>query len=257
MSTRDVPEDAKAIIDSLMMHRSVRTFTSQPIESEVIDRLVAAGTRASSSGNLQAYSVVKITDRGLRTSLTKLCGNQPQVCEAPAFLVFCADLHKVSLACRANGMDDRAVGEAESLLLAIVDAALVMQNVAIAAESLGLGICMIGAVRNSPRAIADALCLPKHVIAIAGLCIGWPVDGGSPKPRLPLEATLHENRYRCDDELWDLIARYDDVLSTWYTEQGKDQLLPRWSRAVSQHLQAASARAEVGHFLRDQGFLTA
>ncbi len=172
------------------------------------------------------------------------------------FLVFCADLHKLTLCCQEHGTKTDAVGEAEALLIAVIDAALVMQNVAVGAESLGLGICMIGAMRNHPNAVADLLHLPANVFAISGFCIGYPADDGEVKPRLPLAATLHTNCYRSDDELRKLISSYDETLTSWYADRNMHPKNPRWSAVMAKRLPTVARRAEVAECLKMQGFFS-
>ena len=246
----------RSLIDVQMAHRSVRSFTGEAIDENTLRRLLEAGTRASTSSNMQAYTVISITDTDLKTRIAGLCADQKQIHESAAFCVFCADLHKLVLACKLHNVSTDAVGQAEALLVAVVDVALVMQNVAIAAESLGFGICMIGAMRNHPPKVAEALHLPKNVMAIAGMCIGRPVDEGEVKPRFDLDATLHLNRYRSDDELVALLRAYDEQQVHWYQQRGMHTADPRWTAVMAKRLPAVEKRETVGRFLKQQGFLT-
>ncbi|MFQ5414748.1 MAG: NADPH-dependent oxidoreductase [Phycisphaerae bacterium] len=239
-----------------MAHRSVRSFTDEPLQGGVLELLVRAGTRASTSSNMQAYTIIAITDADLKAHMAGLCADQPQIHESAVFLAFCADLHRLTLACGMHGADTTAMGHAEALLVAVIDTALVMQNVAVAAESLGLGICMIGAMRNRPHDVADALKLPRGVVAVSGLCIGTPADHGDPRPRLPLDAVLHRNGYRDDDASAALIAEYDTILARWYAERDLHPSDPRWSAVMARRLPGIAARASVGTFLHDQGLNT-
>lgn len=241
-------------LDVIMSHRSVRAFTDQPLPSGLLETLVTAGTRASTSSNMQAYSVISVSEPTRKKKLAELCADQKQIHQSAAFLVFCADLHKLTHCCAMHDTDAAAAGQAEALLIAVIDAALVMQNVAIAAESHDLGICMIGAMRNDPFAVAELLNLPRHVMAIAGFCIGYPAEEGEVKPRLPLSATLHHERYRADDELERDIHTYDDQQSRWYAERDMHPRDPRWSSVMSRRLPKVTVRADVGRFLLEQGF---
>lgn len=245
----------RTVMETLANHRSVRGFTKETITGETVRSLVTAGTRASTSSNMQAYTVITIVDEGLKERLALLCGDQKQIHESAAFLVFCADLHKLTLACRMHQVETTAPGEAEALLVAVVDTALVMQNVAVAAESLGYGICMIGAMRNQPVEVGEMLELPKHVMAISGMCIGRPSEAGEVKPRLDLDATLHVNRYRSDEELEPLLKAYDETQAQWYEDRGMHMRDPRWTSVMSRRLPGMEKRRSVRRFLRDQGFL--
>lgn len=252
MDTSD--EVGDLVIDVLMRHRSIRAFTPEPLESGVLERLIAAGTRASTSSNMQAYTVVSISDPPLKARVAELCADQKQIHQSAAFLVFCADLHKLALACRLHDVEPTETGLPEALMLAVVDTALFMQNVAVAAESLGLGICMIGAIRNQPREIAEALRLPELVVAVSGLCIGNPAEAPALKPRMPLDAVLHRDGYHRDEQLSGLIAEYDEQMSRWYAEQGLHPRDPRWSAVIARRLPGVAKRAALGGFLREQGF---
>jgi FMN reductase (NADPH) len=249
------PSD-RSVIEVLMAHRSVRAFRDVPLEAGVLECLVEAGTRASTSANMQAYTVISLTEPALKKHIAGLCADQTQIHQSAAFLVFCADLHKLTLACQRHEVDAGDTAESEALLMAVIDTALVMQNVAVAAESLGLGICMIGAMRNHPYEVADALQLPPRVIALAGMCIGVPTGGGEVKPRLPLAATLHVNKYPADRELLDRIDEYDQIQAAWYAERAMHVDDARWSAVVSKRVPVFSRRKDVGRFLRDREFAT-
>lgn len=247
--------ESRSVIDVLHSHRSIRAFQDKPLPDGTLERLVEAGTRASTSSNMQAYTVIAVTDPSRKKRLAALCADQKQIHQSAAFLVFCADLHKLTICCRMHDAGHDAAREAEALLVAVIDTAPVMQNVAVAAESLGLGICMIGAMRNHPKDVVELLELPEHVFALSGFCIGYPAEDGDVKPRLPLEATLHINTYRPDDELKKLIEAYDETQSAWYAAHDLHPKDPRWSAVIAGRLPVAARRAEVAQCLRQQGFL--
>jgi len=248
-------QGGRSVIDVLMAHRSVRSFTDEPVDEATLRRLIEAGTRASTSSNMQAYTVIAVTDADLKKRLAGLCADQKQIHQSAAFCVFVADLHKLLLACSLHDVHTDAGGQPEALLVAVVDVALMMQNVAIAAESLGYGICMIGAMRNHPPEVAEALGLPDHAMAIAGMCIGRPADEGEIKPRIDLDATLHVNRYRSDDELVALLQAYDERQARWYQERGMHTADSRWTAVMAKRFPTVEKREAVGRFLEKQGFL--
>lgn len=237
-------------------HRSIRSFRPEPLPPGTVRMLVETGVRASTSSNMQACAVIHVDDPILKPQLAKLCADQKQIHESAAFLAFCADLHRLSVACELRGADAGAVGEAEALVMAVVDVALVMQNVAIAAESLGFGICMIGAIRNNPREVRDLLHLPPGVMGISGMCIGVPNESPDRKPRFPVGATLHANRYPAREEVERNIADYDRIQSEWYAERGMHERDTRWSAVMAKRITKMGDRTDVGVCLREQGFLS-
>lgn len=79
----------------LMNHRSIRKFTDEPVTEEQLKTIVAAGQMASTSSNVQAYSIIAITDSEKKRRLAELAGNQAYIVECPVFLVWCADLYRL------------------------------------------------------------------------------------------------------------------------------------------------------------------
>ncbi|WP_242419926.1 nitroreductase family protein, partial [Frankia sp. CpI1-P] len=156
-----------------LAHRSVRRFTPRPVTDDELAALVAAAQSASTSSNLQAWSVVAVRDPQRKDRLAALAGNQRFISEAPLFLIWIADLSRAHRL--ADGAGAGRVPEGtdylESTILGFVDAALAAQNAVVAAESLGLGTVFVGAVRNHPEQIAAELGLPPHAAAAFGLAV--------------------------------------------------------------------------------------
>lgn len=243
-------------IELLKSHRSVRRFIDQPLPDGLLEELIACGQQASTSSNLQAYSIVHVADPKKKTEIEKLCADQVQIHQSAAFLAFCADLHRNRLAFDQHGGERFDDAYVEALLIATVDASLVMQNVAVAAESHGLGICMIGAIRNHPIEVGALLELPDHVFAVSGFCIGYP-DPAHPtaiKPRLPQKAVLHRDHYLNDDAMLVHMETYNQTMTEFYESQGMHDRSPRWTRVVSERAGHFHQRADMDIYLRDRGF---
>lgn len=243
----------ETVLSVLNNHRSVRAFTDQPLPDGLLDRLLETGFRASTSSNMQATTVISMTDPAVKKPLAALCADQKQIHQSAAFLVFCADLHRLQLACAMRDVPNVDISFAESYTVAVVDTALVMQNVAVAAESAGLGICMIGAMRNNPSEVGELLSLPTGVLALAGFCIGYPADESEIKPRLSPAAKVSENAYPDEDTLRRGIDNYDQVQSAWYAERGMHDKDTRWSAVMSRRVPGMAKRADLTTFLHEQG----
>jgi len=194
-------------IDLIHAHGSVRHYKPDPVPVEVIETIITAAQRSSTSSNLQAYSVVVVTDADKRLKLSELCDNQKHITEAPVFLAWCADLARLNLTCQLRGYT-QVTDQVENFLVASVDTAIAAQTGALAAESLRLGICYIGAIRNDPQAIIELLGLPKLVFPVCGMTIGWPIKPPRRRPRLPLSAVLHWERYNSANQE-DALLQYD------------------------------------------------
>jgi FMN reductase (NADPH) len=182
------------IINIIRRHASVRHYTPDPVSISEIETIVSAGQCASTSSNMQAYSIIAVTEAGKRQRLAELCGNQQFIFEAPVFLVWCADLARLDRACQLHGYVQDA-SYMESFLVTAIDTALAAQNAAIAAESLGLGICYIGSIRNNPQEVIELLELPSLTFPITGMTVGWPSKSPRLRPRLALNTILHWNHY--------------------------------------------------------------
>ncbi len=122
----------------------------------------------------------------------------------------CPDLRRLNEICHARGYQfkDRHI---EISIVSIVDTALVAQNIAVAAEAAGLGICMIGGIRNNPDKVCELLKLPQRVFPLMGICLGYPDQQPMIKPRLPQSAVVHLEEYN-DATLSQLLQEYDSII---------------------------------------------
>ena len=236
-------------IELLKSHRSIRKFTDQKIPRELLVELVRAGQAAATSSHVQAYSVIHVKNPANREQIAELAGGQSYVATASDFLVFCADMKRPTEASERTGANV-VRGMTEQLLVASIDAALMAQNVAIAAESEGLGICYIGGIRNNPQAISDLLKLPEHVYPVFGMCLGYPAHEPDIKPRLPVEAILKEDYY-CDDS--ELVGAFDDTMQTYYSQRRGGNKDSTWSQNLSP-LFDSKLRAHMRELLTQRGF---
>lgn len=216
-------------IKQIEQHGSVRDYRSDPVARELILEIIQAGQRASTSSNLQTYSVVVIEDPAKRKELRTLCGNQEHITQAPVFLAWCADFSRLDRACKHQGYTLEA-GYLENFLVAAVDSALAMQNAGLAAESLGLGFCYIGAIRNHPRGVIKLLDLPEYVFPVAGMTLGWPKKKPWIRPRLPVEAVLHWEQY--DREDLEYLKEYDQEMIETGIYQGRQVAGPEEEEKV-------------------------
>lgn len=210
-------------IDLIHRHGSVRAYRPDPVPAETVETIVAAAQRTSTSSNLQAYSVVAVTDAAARSRLAELCGKQAHVSQAPVLLVWCADLARLERACELRGYTQEA-GYAENFLIAAVDAVIAAQTAALAAESLGLGICYIGGIRNNMAQVIELLNLPHLTFPITGMTLGWPAVEPPIRPRLPLSAVLHWERYDPDQDVE--LADYDRAMAATGIYGGRQAPVP-------------------------------
>ncbi|SFL21658.1 FMN reductase (NADPH) [Paenibacillus sp. 1_12] len=238
-------------ISQLQQHRSIRKYKSDPLTDEQLKTIIQSAQSAPTSSNMQAYSVIAVTNPGTKSELAKLAANQSYIEECPVFLVWCADLHRLQHA--ASAVDDVQIpNTTEIFIIATVDAALAAQNATLAAESLGLGAVYIGGIRDNIRKVSDLLRLPKLVYPVFGMCVGYPDQEPSYRPRLPLETILHREHYSTDsyDEG---IEQYNWSLQAFMATRVGGNRDTNWSKEVAKRLKSKK-RDDVTQFLHDQGF---
>ncbi|HEU4963536.1 MAG TPA: oxygen-insensitive NADPH nitroreductase [Bacilli bacterium] len=238
-------------INLLQQHRSIRQFKRTELTYEQTRAIIESAQMASTSSNVQAYSVIGVTDPCKKQELAALVGNQKYVEECPLFLVWCADMNRLREAC---AMQDTEMvhGTMENFIVATVDVALAAQNAAVAAESLGLGVVYIGGIRNNPQAVSDLLRLPDLVYPVFGMCVGYPDQEPDVRPRLAMDAVYHENTYDAE-KARPMIKAYDEVTHRYYLERtgGKRDLT--WSRSMADKFRQP-VRIHMRSFLEGKGF---
>lgn len=187
-------------IDLLNNHRSVRRYQSRPVPQDVLNRILECGSRASNTGNMQIYSIIVTDQPDDIAALSKL--HYGQGATAPLFLTVCVDVNRYHHWCRLRGCDE-PYDNFLWLMSGTVDASLAAQNICVAAEAEGLGFCYLGTVMYNTRAIAELLDLPKGVVPVVTLSMGYPDEQPAQSERLPLEGIVHHGRYHhyTDDDI--------------------------------------------------------
>lgn len=241
-------------IELMMKHRSVRKFKPDPVSEEQLATIVAAGQMASSSSSVQAYSVVAVTEPELKSKLAALAGNQAYVEECPVFLVWCADLYRLSDAAKRHHPEKESYADStENFMVATIDVALASQNAALAAESLGLGIVYIGGLRNKIEEVTELLGLPEGVYPVFGMCVGIADQETGIRPRLPLNAVLHRNRYDAEETLRG-VESYDETTKAYMAARTNGERTTPWSELMAKRL-TEPARLQMKSYLEGRGFM--
>ncbi len=203
------------MFDTILNHRTIRKYKPDPIPDEILQYILEAGTRASTTGNMQVYSIVVTTEDEIKEELSPCHFNQTMVKEAPIVLTFCADFNRFNKWCRLReavpGYDNFL-----SFFTAAIDALLVAQNVCIAAEDAGLGICYLGTTTYTAGKIIDILDLPKGVVPVTTVTVGYPDEFPELTDRLPLEAVVHQEKYRdYSDSDIDTLYQKKELIKTY------------------------------------------
>ena len=246
-------------IELIRRHGSVRHYKPDPVPTALIETIIAAAQCSSTSSNLQMMTVIAVTDADKRAQVAGWCGNQTHVAQAPLLLVWCADLNRLDRVCALRGY--RQVTEyVENFLVAATDAAITAQTAALAAESLGLGICYIGSIRNRAQNMIELLGLPRLVFPVVGMTVGWTATPPPVRPRLSTDAVLHWESYNRNQD--QAVRDYDRAMVETGIYEGRQVPVPGKSDAVedygwmehSARRVCQATRTDLREILANQGF---
>jgi nitroreductase/FMN reductase [NAD(P)H] len=242
----------------LAEHRSHRRFASRPVEPALLRLLFACALSAPSKSDLQQADIVHVADRAKVRAIAAGIPDMPWIADAPVFLVFLANNRRLRQIGEWRGKPF-ANDHLDHFLNAAVDAALVMMSFIRAAEAVGLGACPVSHVRNHPHELARLLALPDGVFPVAGLCVGYPAEPGRITPRLPLEVTVHVDRYD-ETGIRERIDAYDrrrHALAPYRKQRYADRYASvdfyGWSEDKARQY-SVPERADFGVFIREKGF---
>ena len=246
------------ISDTLLKRRTIRKYTSEPVDDKLLNELLVMGCRTSTTGNMQVYSIIITTDTQVKNDLAPLHFNQKMITEAPAVLTFCADFNRFNKWCLLRKAEP-GYDNFLSFMTAAIDALLVAQTFCIAAESKGLGICYLGTTTYNAHKIIEVLKLPRGVVPITTVTLGWPSEKPEQVDRLPLEAIIHKQTY-ADYSDEDIIKYYhpkeEREDSTQYVRENNKETLAqvftdiRYKKADNVYFSKILLQV-----LKDQGFM--
>ncbi|KAI8609977.1 putative oxidoreductase [Chytriomyces sp. MP71] len=193
----------------LWSHRSIRKFTNQQVPQELLEEVInEAVVGGSSSGNLNSYSFVISRDGGKKAMLEEAHFGQGMVTECSVVLTVCADWWRVRQWLKLRSAKD-GFSTFHGYHVAVVDAIIIAQNIALGLQARGLGMCYLGTTQESMQEISDLLELPETVVPITTLVIGYPAEAPAKRDRLPVRAYIHSEVYR-NPEPKELEEVYND-----------------------------------------------
>lgn len=240
------------LFETMIQHTSVRSFTNQKLSVNLQEQLVLAAQSASSSNFLQAYSLIQITDTVKRRAIETIAKFPVDNGTNGQLYIFVADLNKHAQVLQQQDLSIEHLRTLESLVVAIVDTALAAQSMAVYAESIELGVCYVGGIRNDLVKMKELLDLPEFTYPVFGLFVGYPAEKNEVKPRLPITAILNTNTYHPFTPA--MLADYDKRTTAYYLERNTNMQITSWSEKVRQHF-AQARRSNTIDFLKKQGFV--
>ena len=234
------------VIRQLNARKSVRAYTDREIGKAEKEAILIAAAQAPTAGNQQLYTILDITDQGIKDRLVETCDHQPMIAQAKMVLIFCADCKKWYDAYLATDCNPRKPGVGD-LLLAVCDTVIAAQNAVTAAESLGIGSCYIGDVMENCEQQRELLQLPEYVMPVGMVIFGFPTQQQKdrPKPeRVEQKFIVHENGYRplSDEELEEMwtkrcgVKSYSEWMQAFCKRKYNSEFSREMSRSVAEYL---------------------
>lgn len=159
------------VFEAIRERRSIRKFKTQDIEKEKIEKIILAGRQAPSAGNLQARDLIVITNQGIKEKLVRAAHGQAFIGDAPYVIMVCTNKERIK----------ERYGDRGTELYMIQDAGASVQNMLLAAHSLGLGTCWVGAFDD--KAVHEIMALEKHLWPVAIIPIGYPEKDAKERPK--------------------------------------------------------------------------
>ena len=213
--------------DYFLNRRTIRKYSQQEVPEELIDRLLLLASHAPTTGNMQLYSAVVSRTPEEKQLLAPCHFNQTQVEGASAVITFCADFHRFSVWCEERNAEP-CYDNLQSFMAAALDTIAFAQQFNTLAEMNGLGVCWLGTTTYNAREIAGILRLPRLVVPLITLTVGYPAEEGTDVGRLPLDAIVHRGHYN-DYTGADINRLYEEKESredsrNFVMENGKETL---------------------------------
>lgn len=244
-------------LTTMLEHHSVRKFLDEPVTDDQLSLIIAGAQSASTSSSLQAWSVIAVRDDAKRARIAQGCGKSGAfITAAPLLLVWTIDFARADNILNAAGVETNSFNLIETTGMGFLDVGIASQNALLAAESIGLGGCYLGSLRNDVPGVIETLKLPKYVFPVVGMSIGHPdpTEGTGMKPRLPQQAVVHHDEY--DQQVWrETTAAYDEQFGAYYASQGVPNAA--WSKTITKRLNDPSkldGRQHLRQQLSSQGF---
>lgn len=231
-------------IKQMTTRSSIRAFDpNKKISTEILDQILSATQQSPNYAGAQQYSVIVITDEQQKENIVKCTmassgKAQSYIKNCSAFLLFVIDFHKINLAMQMENEQMEVTNHLESLLIGTVDVGIGIEAATVAAESLGLGTVMIGAIRKATKDLIDEYKLPEYTFPVVGLCIGHPLTEPVAKPRLPKETFVHYGEYKTPQNIKEMFENYNEVIEKYYEEHMN---IPnfKWTAFISNYYKRA------------------
>jgi len=201
----------------LIERSSCRSFSDRQIPNDVLELILETGIHSATGGNLQPYSIIKITDAATKQELDRLCGDQVFVATAPVDLLFCIDWRRLQRWAQLQNAPFAANNSFRHFWISFQDTIIAAQSICTAADALELGSVYVGTVLECFPELRQMFKLPNGVFPVVLVSLGYPKMRPLPKKKLSAPAVVHDEKYH---ELSDaeLLAAYEQKYPAWQKE---------------------------------------
>lgn len=241
-------------INHQLAHRAIREFTSEPIDSAVIETLRQVVNRTATSVGMQSFSVIRVQAPEVRARIAQV-GRQDYINRIPEFWVFVVDCYRNAMVAREQGYKLNTEGDMDRFFQGWTDASLAAQNLLNAVESLGMGGNFYGCILNNADEIIEILELPELTMPVVGVGFGQANQSPMLKPRMSMDLKMFTDRYEILDDYHDIFSDYDKEMKTYYDLRQANKPLDSFTKQVVDKLQNPIAkRSDLINTLVRQGF---
>ncbi|MDO5047311.1 MAG: nitroreductase family protein [Anaerococcus sp.] len=243
------------IINHALNHRTIREFTDQKIDEDLVIKLLEVANHSASSNGLQLSSIIRIKDQAIKDKLASI-GGQEYVKRAPEIWIFIVDLYRNYSIAKENSCENNTMINFDKFIQGFTDAIIQSQNVVSAAESLGLGTNYYGNIHNDTEKIINLLKLPKLTYPAVGLGFGYPNQKPQLKPRIPINLRVFDDSYHIFDDYSKEFEDYDREMTTYYDLRDANKRSDTFSLQIPKKQGTnISNRDKMFETLKNQGFI--
>lgn len=245
-------------MELLKSHCTIRKYKPTAVAEDILTDILESGIRSSNTGNMQLYSIIVTRNADKKSDLAPFHFNQPMVKEAPLILTICFDVNRFKTWCVVNDANVDFTGLLW-LLNGTIDSSILAQNICVAAESYGLGICYLGTTLYNAPEISKILHLPEGVIPITTLTIGYPEVVPELTDRLALDSVVHYEEYQnySVDTIKEMYEYKENLESSkkFVTENGKENLAQVYTDVRYKSADSKFFSQKLLKMLTEQGFV--
>lgn len=241
-----------SVIELQLQHRSIRRFKKEPLNEDIVSKLVEVAQHTASSNYAQSYSIMSITDVEKKKKIAEI-GKQPYIAESGHLFIMLADQARNAAIVEESGESTDILSSFDKFFIGATDAILAAQNIIIAAESLGIGGVLLGSILNQVDELSKLLDLPPFAVPVLGIALGYPDQEPQSKPRLPQQFVHFENNYPKWHNVSKQLEDYDNTVTEYYSARESNKRIETFAQMITQwSLITHSGRLNMLEYIQEQ-----